>query len=628
MNIDGGSTNLELIIHITEGGQIDLKCTDGSTTLYTSSESSTWPFTMFAPEGSPACSDVEYRPLNLNPGSEENISYIEKTFLRCYQEHATCMELRKAHRQGRPSRLIAVGDLGDKNIRIWVPRSADLIEYAVLSYCWGGDQESKTTSARLEQRCNGFPLDSLPQTLQDAIIVTRRLGLKYLWVDAICIIQDDDSDKNLEIKKMGHIYQGASVTVVAARASEVSEGFLHDREPNQCYRADQEPNDCCRTDQEPNDCYGTVCQIKYRKSPLHTAVVKSGFVCEAPLGITFDDPIDSRGWTFQERYQSLCTISFGRRQTVWSCSQGLAHRWVDGGINEAFEDRERRRFTGMINNPPYRHALHNPKYHKKLNSVLGDWQRLVEEYSIRDFTIPTDRLPAFAAMAKGFGTFLGLDPKQYLAGLWDFDLSMQLRWRRPEPESEIWKRWLAARSNKASTEKWTGSPGPSWSWASSEYPVIFGDDRRFFLEKEKLKLLGREVKEKLEGFSFGEVLWARLRVSGNIFVAYRQKSGFTVKHPNLNRFFPIPLDVYWDRADEHPSMFWCLETHATDSKASQNSSGLLLVRTDQGDRLDPNQYRRVGYFEVDQSTALPELPEFQGRSYLSKTSTYQTVYII
>jgi hypothetical protein len=69
----------------------------------------------------------------------------------------------------------------------------------------------------------------LPQTIKDAIRVTVALGLEFLWIDALCIVQDDDIDKNLELAKMGEIYSGSQVTLLAARSPSVRDGFLHSR---------------------------------------------------------------------------------------------------------------------------------------------------------------------------------------------------------------------------------------------------------------------------------------------------------------------------------------------------------------------------------------------------------------
>lgn len=338
-----------LVIDCSEGGGLDIRWVDGATILFDSGGQSTSAFQMFASKGSPAAVDIENRPLNLTPGSPEQIHRIRKCLDLCRREHKECMRLRKTHRQQCPARLIRVGDSNSKDVCISVPVSGSPVKYAILSYCWGGEQESKTTSARLEQRRNGFSLKDLPQTIQDAVFLTRKLRLEYLWVDAICIIQDDEDDKEREVKRMDQIYRGASITLVAARAKKVSEGFLMHRNPSQCY--------------------GTVFEVQYRPSSADPAIVRSSSVSAEPLDITYDEPIDKRGWTFQERYQSFRTVRFGSKQTVWDCPTSC---WVDGGINYTFEASSDRLFTGTIADSPDLYRLDDPSGKEDLESVLAD----------------------------------------------------------------------------------------------------------------------------------------------------------------------------------------------------------------------------------------------------------------
>ena len=102
-------------------------------------------------------------------------------------------------------------------------------QYAALSYCWGRDQIYKLEKRNVEAWCIEMPHTRLPQTIKDAVQVTMGLGLDYLWVDALCIIQDSDSDKAEEISRMGDIYEQAHVSISAARALAVWDGFLHSR---------------------------------------------------------------------------------------------------------------------------------------------------------------------------------------------------------------------------------------------------------------------------------------------------------------------------------------------------------------------------------------------------------------
>ncbi|KAK5123452.1 hypothetical protein LTR85_002490 [Meristemomyces frigidus] len=102
--------------------------------------------------------------------------------------------------------------------------------YATLSYCWGGDQLTKTTKANSTQYEAQIQTALLPQTISDAMTVTRGIGLRYLWIDAYCIVQDEEEDKARQISQMLQVYRGFYVTIVSAKAGSAADGFLAPRE--------------------------------------------------------------------------------------------------------------------------------------------------------------------------------------------------------------------------------------------------------------------------------------------------------------------------------------------------------------------------------------------------------------
>lgn len=101
------------------------------------------------------------------------------------------------------------------------------LAYAALSYCWGPRTKGilETTKSTLSAFETAIPENTLPQTLKDAIFTTRQLNIRYLWVDALCTVQDSTQDKLEEIAKMEDIYQNAQVTIAAARAESCKEGI-------------------------------------------------------------------------------------------------------------------------------------------------------------------------------------------------------------------------------------------------------------------------------------------------------------------------------------------------------------------------------------------------------------------
>ncbi|KAF4996359.1 hypothetical protein FDECE_12503 [Fusarium decemcellulare] len=123
-----------------------------------------------------------------------------------------------------PRRLIFVGDnTADYKL---VERVHPDTPYVALSHCWGTQQAFTTTRSNLDHRKAGIKQTDLPATFQDAITVTKGLGLKYIWIDSLCIVQDDESDWNHESGRMGGIYERSFCTIAASTASGDQFGFL------------------------------------------------------------------------------------------------------------------------------------------------------------------------------------------------------------------------------------------------------------------------------------------------------------------------------------------------------------------------------------------------------------------
>jgi hypothetical protein len=554
--------NLELVLSCTGVGDVDLKWIDAADTLFdTSDDQKGPPFTMFALDNSSRSDRSEYRPLNANPKSPASTTRMRRWLNTCRRDHDECRKHQKKLPQKCPTRLIKVSGANPKVICICSPGSNE--PYAVLSYCWGGEQELQTTRARLEQRRSGFPLEELPQTIQEAVQITRQLKLEYLWVDSICILQDEDSDKEREMKDMGDIYAGACITIAAARAKGAKEGFLQER--------------------TVKERYGAVYRVRYRRIVAGHEETGSSLLCTESLNNMYDDPIDERGWTFQERYRSFRTLRIGRKQTVWECPNLYD---VDGGRNYVIDTSSEGSFTGTIKDDPYPYEWNDPFHKHDLHSILTVWQLLVNEYSKRDLKVKTDRLPAFAAMAGAFGAFLRLQPDQYWAGLWKFDICEQLLWRR-------------AVDNPG--KKWDGEkPRPTWSWVSLRGAVNYDQHPRWPQAPETYMIRGVQCNINLKSpeFGYGEVLSASLTVIG-VLVQITLLNGclVAVHRPTVGSFL-YPIEIVWDYQEERTTTLWCLEIRRCINERTSKSTGIVLSKT------ADNTYNRVGYFELDHSSKI------------------------
>jgi hypothetical protein len=134
---------------------------------------------------------IENRPINLTPISDSTLRQARGWLDECMQNHDECQ---KPDTSFTPTRLVEIIPKDFRSAFRLCETGSQYRSYAALSYCWGGDQAFKTTLKSLPAYLEEIPED-LPQTLLDAIYVATQLGLRYVWIDALCIIQDSDEDK-------------------------------------------------------------------------------------------------------------------------------------------------------------------------------------------------------------------------------------------------------------------------------------------------------------------------------------------------------------------------------------------------------------------------------------------------
>jgi hypothetical protein len=142
---------------------------------------------------------VSQRPVEANLGKENTIQELRSWLDECLTAHPESLSpdgQSLSHRFPLPTRVIDVGTDTDPIAKIIQPSSVIHEQYIILSYCWGKQRFLTSVSANIAAHMERLPESNLPQTFTDAIDVTRRLGFRYLWIDALCIIQDSAEDKN------------------------------------------------------------------------------------------------------------------------------------------------------------------------------------------------------------------------------------------------------------------------------------------------------------------------------------------------------------------------------------------------------------------------------------------------
>lgn len=153
------------------------------------------------------------------------------TWIRdCNQNHKQCRSVSSS----LPTRVLDVARDAER-VYVYETSSTDVNEYICLSYCWGDVLPVTTTLDNIGSHCrDGISIeDALPLTFREAVIATRALGCSYLWIDALCIIQDDTDDWSTEASRMAGVYSGASITLVAAASRDSTGGlFQHYKHPS------------------------------------------------------------------------------------------------------------------------------------------------------------------------------------------------------------------------------------------------------------------------------------------------------------------------------------------------------------------------------------------------------------
>ncbi|KAI0842622.1 HET-domain-containing protein [Hypoxylon sp. FL0890] len=427
----------------------------------------------------------------------------------CQQSHQCAI-----HSTFRPTRLIDVGDPLHPHLIVsaaqpddWLNSSEGGMGYVTLSYVWGAKQDYVLTQDTLQTKLAGLDTTRIPQSVMEAMEVTRRLGFRYIWVDALCIIQDSREDKLKELPMMAKIYQHSALTISAASSTSCSEGFL---KPPQPALFKVQPFQITIGKGEP--------QFPYINLSL-------GFREEAP---DVKDPIDSRGWTLQEWALSSCRLRFSSRGIQWTCNKlvadpsalsGEEHR--DPPIQFSPEGYVQNYFgeaSAIISSLPelnerlsHRYTV-DETYKRKEASMM--WIEIRSQYAQRSLSFPSDKLSAISAIAAIAAEENGMT---YVAGLWKEALLTDLQWYyifRSNPTAGL----LTVAAGQEYENEYIA---PSWSWASVRYDngsLYPKQSRKWTTDRPwHMKILGCGV-DLIDGsdFSFGPMKSGYLDIEGRI----------------------------------------------------------------------------------------------------------------
>jgi Heterokaryon incompatibility protein (HET) len=283
---------------------------------------------------------------------------------------------------------------------------------------------SKNRKANLAKFQNSIDFNLLPKTFQDAVSFVRRLGIRYLWIDALCIVQDDPDDWRRESAKMASIYQQSFLTIAASRSPDGKSGCF-------CQATKEE------TGFEVIPEWGLYMrqQIVHPDfTSLHASSEDSSVqdsVHESKL------PLLKRGWVLQERLLSPRVLHFGETELIWECMESIdcecsGIRMRTKGFS--VDDTKQIFRDNLSTMPP-----------SELETL---WRDTVKRYTTLDLTFHKDRLPAISGLASHIQKFRH---DRYFHGMWEQSILRDLIWAvrqdtlRQRPAGLTWS-WATVNS--------------------------------------------------------------------------------------------------------------------------------------------------------------------------------------
>lgn len=352
-------------------------------------------------------------------GSDDTFNFIRRCIQGCIAnpKHTACRSNEST--MSAPKRLLDVGRVSSP-IHL-IDTQGRSFQYATLSHCWGSSSLLRTTKANWQKLAANISFDTLPPLFQDAIVITRQLGLRYIWIDSLCIVQDSVRDWEAESSRMGSIYQNSYITISATNSGDGGARCLAQR-------------------RKP-------VKIPYENTAKREFALRARRVLDhhpshSPSGgpAKLVGPLTSRAWALQEHVLSTRIIHYTETELLFECK--TSYRC------ECMPERKAYPTTPAL--------IPRAVASKNANTIWQAWQRIVEQYSARSLTVTSDKLPAISGIASKIRKVTHSD---YLAGLWRGNLASDLLWHA-SPSSP----------NNFALDTWRA---PSWSWAGLDTRISY-----------------------------------------------------------------------------------------------------------------------------------------------------------
>ncbi|KAK5659453.1 hypothetical protein OQA88_654 [Cercophora sp. LCS_1] len=361
----------------------------------------------------PLASYFPSRPIPSDCLSEESLARLKSWLDKCMSEHRNC----QFHESKLPTRVIDVGSPSTEP-RLMLSYGK-LGRWVALSHCWGGSIPIRTEQDSIERHKQSLPFSTLPPTFQDAILITRALGIPYIWIDSLCIIQDSPDDWLSESGLMHSVYRDAVLTIAAEAAASSNEGI---RGSTSAGRSS--------TKAFPFSMTATANGGATRGKLHFNNLVPSTHAHDG-------GPLSTRAWTHQEYLLSRRMLRFAPHQTYWECSE----------LKACEKD-----YTGLDIRSHWDIGLSQSFFGQPLTTE--NWKFVVNEYVWRAISYNSDRLIAISALARMFAESSEEGMGDYYAGIWSKNIHDNLLWETAIP----------------GCTRLGGDIAPSWSWASVKLP--------------------------------------------------------------------------------------------------------------------------------------------------------------
>ena len=358
----------------------------------------------------------------------DDLTIVKSWFQQCLDRHTRCREayesLWRDSPRALPSRLLNILHSQGQEICLITEFPQDT-QFATLSHCWGQTPVIQTTSQSLDQYKQGIQFEALSKTFQDAVVVCRSLEIRYLWIDSLCIVQDDPLDWEQEGAKMADIYTGSHLNISALAAPDGTGGCFYPR--NKSVR------------------------LRYASAQTDVDFI---YISKKPTSYELDMArarLASRAWVLQEIMLPIRSLLFGKDQLHWDCLETLQseslYRHIASRQSEVNDIRQY-----LIQDIQPESVYGNPS---PFVDIFTFWYRGIEEYTKCNLTKGEDKLPALGGLSAAFSRRSGCT---YVAGLWQEDIVRGMLWEVHEPE------------NTTFPSKYRS---PSWSWASINGRVLY-----------------------------------------------------------------------------------------------------------------------------------------------------------